>query len=320
MPIYYDNSELGDDWEKNATTLFGIPLHPLGEMEVIYYAQHNLDMGLPIRAMVGMERQIFVVVVVTCLFSINMVTALRMLIQKPRAMSSWICVFPHALGASWGYMCYVALIFGHLNCRMIVWYMAVGASLSAASNGGIILQKAYLVLLRRRWVLIVGIVLTLPQLAIFVITWFFCPAVLHPDYGCTFYYPAYLPWIWMGVEAPSYIMFSSIFSYVAYKQYKAFKTDVWKRLARDGILVMCLAILCKLVCGTIVVANLLGPASQMFVLVDWFILSTILLLHCYDMRNSTHIPDAPKSECTAHIATNHDINSECDLVVAFPIV
>jgi hypothetical protein len=73
--------------------------------------------------------------------------------------------------------------------------MAVGASLSAASSDGIILQKTYLVLLRRCWIFVVGNILTLPQVAIFVISWFFYPAILHPDYGCTFYYLTYLPWI-----------------------------------------------------------------------------------------------------------------------------
>jgi hypothetical protein len=65
---------------ENVITLFGISLYPLGEIKVIYYAQHNLDIDLPIHVMVGMERQILSIVISTSLFSIDMVTAMRMLI------------------------------------------------------------------------------------------------------------------------------------------------------------------------------------------------------------------------------------------------
>ncbi|KAI8050938.1 hypothetical protein BDF22DRAFT_694085 [Syncephalis plumigaleata] len=269
MPINYSNGELEAGWERNATRLFGIPLHPLGEMDMPSFMEKNVKANDPHHPIAGIERQFFIIIVVGWLFATNMRIAFWMILRLPHNITGWLCMIPPFFGITWVLCGIITLLYDFTNCRIVVWYLAISLTVSTISNSAIILQKAYLVLFRQQWILIVGIIFIIPQLTIFIFTWRFCPVISHVDYGCTFYYPPYLPWIWVGVEAPSYIMFSSIFSYVAYKQYKLFGSDVWRRLARDGILVMCSAILCKLVCGTIVIFNLFDAFSEMFVIIDW---------------------------------------------------
>ncbi|KAI8050922.1 hypothetical protein BDF22DRAFT_745115 [Syncephalis plumigaleata] len=292
MPLNYNDEVLGPNWKDNATYFLGIPLHPLGEVSPFEYIRTHVDISRSDHMVLGIERRIFLITIITCLFASNLILSVQMIVQRPRILSGWFCAIAHFLGFTWGLWTSVGFAFDIMTCRLVVWYLAFGVTISSVCNSAIILQKAYLVLLRRRWVLVTGGLFVMPQLSIFVFTWWFCPIVCHIDYGCTFYYPRYLPWIWIGVEAPSQIMFSMVFSYTAYKQYKIFGTDVWRQLARDGILIMCLVILCKMTCGFIVLFDIFGPSSEMFVVVDWLVSSTVLVRHCNTMRqNSTGSAD-----------------------------
>ncbi|KAI9597775.1 hypothetical protein BDF19DRAFT_420660 [Syncephalis fuscata] len=115
----------------------------------------------------------------------------------------------------------------------------------------------------------------------------------------------------MAIEAPSQVMLSSIFSYVSYQQYKVFGSKAWKRLARDGILLMCSAILCKMTCGMIIVSNAFGDVSELFVILDWVISATILVHHCNTTRQTSTVEYQPKTMYILHlsqIATANSLN------------
>jgi hypothetical protein len=43
MPAIHNNKHLDTEWIKNATTLWGIPLHPLGEMAFVDYLLSDSD-------------------------------------------------------------------------------------------------------------------------------------------------------------------------------------------------------------------------------------------------------------------------------------
>ncbi|KAI8050942.1 hypothetical protein BDF22DRAFT_114314 [Syncephalis plumigaleata] len=246
MPLNYGESALKDGWQVNATQLFGILLHPDGEVDTFKFMVENVKIDDPNHPVLGTWRQLLFVMIVVTLFASNLPIALRMVFKRPKQLVGWFCLTPPVFALIWGFFSSIGLLYEMANCRQIVWLLAFSLTLSSISNSGIMLQKAYLIMFRQRWVLIVGIIFILPQISIFILTWEICPVTYDVNRGCTFYYPYYLPLIWMAVEAPSCVMFSLIFSYVAYKQYKLFGSDVWKRLARDGILLMCTAILCKL--------------------------------------------------------------------------
>jgi hypothetical protein len=68
---------------------------------------------------------------------------------------------------------------------------------------------------------------------------------------------------------PLNVLFSTIFSHVAYKQYRLFGSDAWRRLAKDGIQTMCLVTACNIICGLIMIFEIGGDFSQLSVAVDW---------------------------------------------------
>jgi hypothetical protein len=74
---------------------------------------------------------------------------------------------------------------------------------------------------------------------------------------------------WVAINVPFNVLFSTIFCYIAYAQYKLYGSDIWRRLARQGIQTMCLALLCNTVCAAIVVACNDKTDPDMLIAVDW---------------------------------------------------
>ncbi|KAI9595144.1 hypothetical protein BDF19DRAFT_422829 [Syncephalis fuscata] len=204
MPIYYNNEILGDDWQNNATIILGAPLHPLGELDTTTFTLQNLNTNDFNRSIIGINHQLLLDTIIGYIFARNLVMAIKMVIKRPRILSGWLCLISSLSGFSWVICVAMGVLYAALNCRGVMWWLVCGLTISSISNSMIVLQKAYLILFRKRWILIVGIISTLPQVAIFIVTWRVCPVAYHPDRGCTFYYPPYLPWVWMGVEAPSH--------------------------------------------------------------------------------------------------------------------
>ncbi|KAI9597807.1 hypothetical protein BDF19DRAFT_420684 [Syncephalis fuscata] len=274
MPVFYNNDQLGTKWLVNATYVLGIPLHPLGEIDPSVLIERESQTKTPKDCLEGLQRQVLINIVLAWIFFNNLGIAFKMIKSRPRVLSGWFCIISPIFGITWVMCVMLAMSYIYLTCRMAIWYLAFGLAISSMCNSAIILQKAYLILLRKRW------------------------------RGCTFYYPYYLPWIWMGIEAPSQLMFTTIFAYVAHQQYRMFGSDAWRRLAREGIQVMCLAMLCKLVCGAIIIFDAFGDLSEIFVLVDWVTSSTILIRHCNGTRRATlsscpkttHTPNIPQTE------------------------
>ena len=78
-----------------------------------------------------------------------------------------------------------------------------------------------------------------------------------------------MPWVWFGAAMPINVLFSSVFSHVAYKQYRIFGSDTWKRLTRDGIQTMCLVVACNVICVLILLFEIGGDLSEVSYAVDW---------------------------------------------------
>lgn len=75
-----------------------------------------------------------------------------------------------------------------------------------------------------------------------------------------------------------------IFNYVAYKQYKLYESETWKRLAQDGIQIMCLVVLCNIIFGVLIILrrSVVGRKCFSSLTCKWFIRSnTTIRLLCY---------------------------------------
>ena len=183
-------------------------------------------------------------------------------------LAPWCCFIP-SFTYILVYIMYVLLLFDiAFNCRHIVWWTIVMIGVSYICNSLILLQKAHLVLLRQRWVLYTGIPLILPQLGYIICNFIFSYITIDADIGCNLYYAKFNIWYWFCMIIPINVLFSSIFCYVAFHQYRTYGSDAWKRLIREGIQTMCLAVLCNLVSCVSLMLQIGGSKSDMFYLVD----------------------------------------------------
>ncbi|RKP09176.1 hypothetical protein THASP1DRAFT_22944 [Thamnocephalis sphaerospora] len=131
----------------------------------------------------------------------------------------------------------------------------------------VLLQKAYLVTNRNRWVLLFIPVIAASAPIILYISWS-APTIMTIDSGCIFVYPEYFPWLRFGLHAPMNIALTGIFFNVVYRQWKQFGTHAWEQLAKEGIQVGLLMLLSNLLCTFFVAFEVLGLYSIMIVLAD----------------------------------------------------
>ncbi|KAI9592427.1 hypothetical protein BDF19DRAFT_468063 [Syncephalis fuscata] len=286
MPINYHNESLGTEWLKNATRIWGIPLHPRGEVDVMTFIMEASNRDELRRRLSSIYRQVGFDIIFLCVFIYNLSISIRMLRGRPRAVSSWCCLISSITGISWVACIFWAIFLPGANCRIAIWHFAIGQTISTMCNSTIILQKAYIALFHRRWVKLTGVLFMLPQLSIFFITWSFCPVTVEANRGCTFHYPSFYPWIWLAIVAPSNLFFSLIFCRVAYRQYRMFGSKAWRRLAREGVQTMLLVMVCNIFCGLMVAFDMFGAFSEMAFPTDWLITSAILVQHCQNMRRT----------------------------------
>ncbi|RKP05294.1 hypothetical protein THASP1DRAFT_26183 [Thamnocephalis sphaerospora] len=172
------------------------------------------------------------------------------------------------------------------SCRQVIWSSGIGLVLSPICVSIVLLQKAYIVYDRQRWLLVVGGALLLGQPAITYILWT-CPTIIVPSIGCFPVYPPYFPWVKLGLDAPINIFFSIAFLLVVYRQYRQFGSAAWARLMRDGIQTMCLVVFSNVVCMAIAAFEPLGSFSEMFVIIDWVVTSLLLVDHCTKLHATT---------------------------------
>ncbi|KAI8050480.1 hypothetical protein BDF22DRAFT_695155 [Syncephalis plumigaleata] len=309
MPFDHTDHQLGTDWIKNATYIVGIPMHPLGEISLPDYIMEVASDQEQFRARIfGVYRQLLLNLLAGHIFVYNFYLAVRIITTYRRSIPGWLCLFPSALGVVTGLIAALSMFPTGLTCRRISWFVGFAITTTIICNSAIVLHKAYLVLYRKPWVLIVGIIFILPQLGFMYAGWMLSPVTVAADTGCVVNYSSLLPWFWFGSTAPINALFSGIFSYVAYKQYRTFGSEAWKRMMRDGIQTMCLVVVCNIVCACGMLFEIGGKLSEMFFLVDWLFISIILVRHCYSMRKAISLSNRPKTEnILCH--TDHDVEN-----------
>ncbi|RKP06726.1 hypothetical protein THASP1DRAFT_31466 [Thamnocephalis sphaerospora] len=287
------NHVLNEGWEKNATYQWGIPLHPLGEINVIDYvlqAQGDIeDMRTRQRSLIF---QMFCNVISACLFARNVPVAVRILMRQRRALAAWCCLLQALAGLTYTLSCLGCGMPDGPLCRHVLWIAGAGIALSSICVGTTLLQKAYLVHNKNKWMLAIGIILLLPQPTVTYYTWI-SPAAMVPSAGCLLLYPPELPWIKLALDAPINIIFSVAFIIVVYRQYHLFGSAAWARLVRDGIQTMCIIVLSNIVCMLCIAFEVANLFSEQFFTLDWVITAVLLGHHLsaqLHIRNVAHVP------------------------------
>ncbi|KAI9596835.1 hypothetical protein BDF19DRAFT_436961 [Syncephalis fuscata] len=273
------------DWRHNATRQWGIPLHPSGELYLYDYAALRDDRLSTQQLLLSIYFELSVDLMMSTLFAQNFFKAAVMIIRQPNFLSGWCCIIPAFLGAGWG-VGVVLYLLGQTSCRPVVWFFVFATSISSISNNIIILQKAYIVLIKQKLILVIGALFMIPQMVFMFVFLSSSWVTTNVQGGCAIHYAPSIPYYWFALSIPINVLFSTLFSYVAYKQYTTFGTEAWKRLAREGIQTMCLVVICNIICATCLLLEVGGQFVDMFFVADWLITSTILVYHCSTARKN----------------------------------
>ncbi|KAI9594236.1 hypothetical protein BDF19DRAFT_445290 [Syncephalis fuscata] len=168
-----------------------------------------------------------------------------------------------------------------INCRITIRLFQFNMGFIMVCNGLILLQKVYLALCRQKWILYIS----------------------TPSRRKSWLYdllPSFFLWYWFAINVPINILFSIIFCHIALKQYRLFGSEAWKKLARDGIQTMFLVTLCSIICSIIVILLKDKINADTFFIIDYVVVTTILVNHFKNFGKNTKSAHRPK--------TNHMLN------------
>jgi hypothetical protein len=280
-------SLLEDGWEENADTLLGIKLYPSGEYNAIEFMEKlSGDMEAMYSFYFSTGRQTITNAICTLLFFRNLRISIRMIAMRPNALVGWCCAMQSIVGLIMMFACLSIVFPSGCSCRELTWIGSVCLTISAWCTGSVLLQKAYLVHDRNRWLLTIGIILLLPQMYTCYIFWT-TPIIMHPSFSCFMVYSDSFPVIKAAIDIPINVIFSVIFIRVVYQQYRKFGADAWARLAREGIQTMCMVVAVNISCMLIVLFELLGTFSSHFIIIDSIVTSVLLVYHCSTMLETS---------------------------------
>ncbi|KAI9592787.1 hypothetical protein BDF19DRAFT_450891 [Syncephalis fuscata] len=278
MPIISDTDPAEVEWIKNATTLWGIPLHPLGELDLYdFYTQTIRESPEKHHSMAGGKLQVIFTIIVLSIHVRNFIVSSKMIASSPHSLAPWCCLISAFLGFVAGSTYIFAFLGLLLKCRVVVWLVLFKLALVYFFNSLILLQKAYLVLYRKKWIIYISIPFMLMQLGFGVFSIYFSYVKLEAEADCTLHY------------------------------YSVYGSDAWKRLARDGIQAMCLAVFCNLFFCALLMFQIGKSRSDNCFVLDLVIVTTILVNHCQNMRKVSRISNRPK---TSYIPGYSQIDTE----------
>ncbi|KAI9592257.1 hypothetical protein BDF19DRAFT_468226 [Syncephalis fuscata] len=308
MPVFnYSNPE-ELEWQNNATKVWGIPLHPYGEMNLLDFEVQSFESGnRKYDQFSGIRFQIAFVMGALPVIALNVYISAKMVLNRPHLLASWCCFIPSATGVitiTTFILVYLGFCF---NCRYLIWSIGFGMSVTYFCNSLILLQKAYLILYRKKWVLYTCIPLILPQLSFAFMVIFGCFATLDVPNGCAIHYPPFFIWVWTVTIIPLNVLLSAVFCRTALQQYRALGSEAWKRLAHDGIQIMFLAALFNIICCICIPLQIGGSNADLFFTGDWVVVSTLLNNHCKRIKMATKLSNRPK---TTHIPGHSQLDTE----------
>ncbi|RKP08313.1 hypothetical protein THASP1DRAFT_23671 [Thamnocephalis sphaerospora] len=287
---------LGVDWEQNATRLWNIPLHPMGELNTINYMAGAPDTPENTRHRIhGAFMQLPLIPLVTYLFVRGFIISVRMVHRRPAMLAGWCCLVQTFAGVVYGLVGFLFFMPSGITCRHYVWYIGSSVTLSTLCVGITLLQRAYLVHRRSKWLLTAGVLLLIPQPLTVYFVWT-SPVIMTPQIGCLSYYPSYFPWIKLGIDLPINVLFSTAFIIVVYRQYRLLGSAAWAHLVRNGIQTMCAIVLSNIICVLGTSLSVFGQLSQMLFVLDWIITSILLVRHCVAMNAIPSRTAAPRDK------------------------
>ncbi|KAI9593055.1 hypothetical protein BDF19DRAFT_449319 [Syncephalis fuscata] len=279
---------MASKWNTTADSLGNIPLYD-------FYMQAAGDIHEQRDRLSGTQMQIVLLTAVLYVSIYNCISAIRMIMARPYTIAAWCCLFPSLIGCLAPIFFANAVLGGSATCRDIMLVILIGMVLVNPCNSLVLLQKIYLILSRPKWIIYVGILLITIQLS-YITALFYSTFTFETKVGCVDYYPKIFVWCWLSVSMPGNILFSVLFSRIALKQYRIFGSDMWKRLARDGLQIMFMTVLCNMICSSVIAFRIGGNNAELCFIIDWVVITTLLAKHCEIMCKTSGESNRPKTK------------------------
>ncbi|KAI9597843.1 hypothetical protein BDF19DRAFT_434619 [Syncephalis fuscata] len=294
MPAIDYRSIQETEWIKNATYFWGIPLNPRGEiiLEELYNKTFN-DLEQERIQLSNILNYCILSTIISYLFMRNFIVSAKAVIMYRRLLAPWCCLIAALPSMAFPLQNVLFLFEIRVSCRTTVWYGWFSISTAQFFYSIILLQKAYLIVSRRKWILYTGIPLILPRLSFGFVIMFSSFATMDDTGACNIYYDLFIPYYWFGATVTINMILFFIFCNAAYKQYRKFGSRAWKKLARDGIQAMTMVIVCNITCCLLVIFQVNDDRCDMFFWLDWAITATLLVNHCRNIKEAKKVSNRP---------------------------
>lgn len=138
---------------KNHFSLTGIPLHPLGEMNIYNYYLASDSVEKQYKNFLGSRFQIVFGSIMIYTFIYRVISFSKMIMMRSRHLVSWCCFIPSIMSIIESISFMIMELWGHyMNCRLVIWTLLFGISISNVGNSLTLRHEAYLVLCKTKWV------------------------------------------------------------------------------------------------------------------------------------------------------------------------
>jgi hypothetical protein len=245
-----------------------IPYHPDGEISVGDFILASETEESLQKRMHSNFIQTAINVALICIFISNSWRAFKLLRLQPKGLANWCCMIQAVMGVIMAMVNILSIFPGGPRCRINIWVCAFGITLSAICVNICLLIKAYAAQRRDRRLIWLSVLLMIPQPSIIWIAWTECIMMNTEESACIILFPPYLPWLRFILDMLINTLFSTVFLYAVYRQYRIMGSDCWGKLAKDGMLFMLAVLTSNIICAIITATGPFGPLSEMFFLID----------------------------------------------------
>ncbi|KAI8053015.1 hypothetical protein BDF22DRAFT_743696 [Syncephalis plumigaleata] len=267
------------------TTFFGlIRLNPLGEISPLDFLEQSTSIDDARTRFSTNGKTAIVGLVIGCVFFSNTWRALRLVYARPSNIPYWCCFLQAFMGILLGLGFLTGLLTSFMTCRRSIWIAASGLTISSICTTICLLSKAYMVQMRDKRILWIGIAfISLAFINVWAIM-FQCEMTFTVEEACVAHYPTWFPISRGCIDLLINCLFSSVFLRVVIRQYKIFGSKCWDKLKSEGIFYLLCVTTSNLTCAILTMHESLGPLREMLFLADWLVVSTLLVHQNQRMR------------------------------------
>ncbi|RKP04453.1 hypothetical protein THASP1DRAFT_33776 [Thamnocephalis sphaerospora] len=263
-----------------------VPYHPEGEISVWDFMTRPRTYESARRCLHSNAIQTAINTMLAYIFLRNTWRSVMLLRTRTQSIANWCCLIQALVGVIMACVNLSSIFPGGPPCRINIWVCAFGIMVSGICVSICLLIKAYAAQNRDRRLVWAAGLLMVPQPGIIWIVWASSIMLNTEKSACIILFPAYLPWYRFVLDLSINLLFSAVFLYAVYRQYRLIGNRCWQKLGEGGAVFLFAVVLSNLVCTIITATSAFGPLSEMFFLIDWVATSTLLIHQHESIRSA----------------------------------